>query len=166
MEECLVGFGLVFEGVFTGHSNGFCGCPVNRWSTKRPPNETKLDRWSPGGILGPHDKPRSIPRNFNTRTRKEVKGGAGGHRSVGLQNGQRGKCSDAWNEHVCKLRCTWWHDMRCMTTITTHGDKTRTRGNKYNLTPETARVGVQIGKVTSGELQAMLLSFYHTFASK
>ena len=35
----------------------------------------------------------------------------------------------------------------------THGDKkTRTRGNKYNLTPETARVGVQIGKVTSGVL--------------
>ena len=31
--------------------------------------------------------------------------------------------------------------------------KTRTRENKYNLTPETARVGVQIGKVTSGLLQ-------------
>ena len=27
-----------------GHSNGLCGCPVNRWSTKRPPNGTKLDR--------------------------------------------------------------------------------------------------------------------------
>ena len=32
-------------------------------------------------------------------------------------------------------------------------EETRTRGNKYNLTPETARVGVQIGKVTSGVLQ-------------
>ena len=41
-----------------------------------------------------------------------------------------------------------------MTMITTQGDtKTRTRGNKYNLTPETARVGVQIGKVTSRVLQ-------------
>ena len=40
-----------------------------------------------------------------------------------------------------------------ITTITTHGDKTRTRENKYNLTPEMARVGVQIGKVTSGVLQ-------------
>ena len=39
--------------------------------------------------------------------------------------------------------------------ITTHGDKTRTRGNKYNLTPETARVGVQIGKVTSRVLRYM-----------
>ena len=36
-----------------------------------------------------------------------------------------------------------------MTTTTTHGDKTRTRGNKYNLTPETTRVGVQIGIVTT-----------------
>ena len=44
MEESLVGFGLVLEGVFAGYSNGLCGCPVNRWSTKRPPNGTKLDR--------------------------------------------------------------------------------------------------------------------------
>ena len=39
-----------------------------------------------------------------------------------------------------------------MKTKTTHGYKTRTRGNKYNLTPETARVGVQKGKVISGAL--------------
>ena len=39
----------------------------------------------------------------------------------------------------------------------THGDKTRTRGNKYNLTLETARVGIQIGKVTSGVLQHGIL---------
>ena len=42
-----------------------------------------------------------------------------------------------------------------MTTTTTHGDKTRTQGNKYNLTPETARVGVQIGKVTSEALHSV-----------
>ena len=41
-----MGFGLVLEGGFAGYSNGLCGCPVNRWSTKRPPNGTKLDRWS------------------------------------------------------------------------------------------------------------------------
>ena len=41
-----------------------------------------------------------------------------------------------------------------MTTTTTHGDETQTRGNKYNLTPETARVGVQIGKVTFGVLHS------------
>ena len=67
MEESLVGFGLVLRGVLLQHTNGHCGCPVNRWSTKRPPNGTKLDRWSPGGILGPLDKPRSIPRKFNAR---------------------------------------------------------------------------------------------------
>ena len=48
-----------------------------------------------------------------------------------------------------------------MTTTTTHGDKTRTRGNKYSLTPETATVGVQIGKVTSGVLQ--IIFAVHTF---
>ena len=71
-----MGFGLVFEGGFVGHSNGLCGCPVNRWSTKRPPNGTKFDRWSPGGILRPLDKPRSIPKTFDTRTRKKNKRGA------------------------------------------------------------------------------------------
>ena len=66
MGESLVGFGLVLRGGVAGHSNGHCGCPVNRWSTKRPPNGTKLDRWSPGGILRPLGKPRSIPRKFDT----------------------------------------------------------------------------------------------------
>ena len=39
----------------------------------------------------------------------------GGERSAGLQNGQRGKCSDAWDEHVCKwnahddMICNAWH---------------------------------------------------------
>ena len=74
MEESLVGFGLFREGVLLQHTNGLCGCPVNRWSTKRPPNGTKLDRWSPGGIIRPLDKPRSIPRKFDTRTRKKTRG--------------------------------------------------------------------------------------------
>ena len=43
-----------------------------------------------------------------------------------------------------------------MKTKTTHGDKGPNPRNKYNLTPETARVGVQIGKVTSGVLQGDL----------
>ena len=33
---------------------------------------------------------------------KRQEGNAGGHRSVRLQNGQRGKCSDARDKHVCK----------------------------------------------------------------
>ena len=44
--------------------------------------------------------------------------------------------------------------MRCMKTKTTHGDKDPNPRNKYNLTPETARVGVQMGKVTSGALHS------------
>ena len=34
-------------------------------------------------------------------THGDKKGNAGGHRSAGLQNGQRGKCSYARNGHVC-----------------------------------------------------------------
>src|SRR3954468_21582935 len=82
------GFGLQPKRVLRGY-------PVNRWSIKRPPNDPKLDRRSTGAIPGPLDKPRSIPRRFNTRSREKVKGDAGGHRSAGLQNGQRGKCSDS-----------------------------------------------------------------------
>ena len=68
MEVTWRGFELVLRGGFAAHTNGLCGCPVNRWSTKRPPNGTKLDRWSPGGIPRPLDKPRSIPRTFDTRS--------------------------------------------------------------------------------------------------
>ena len=75
MEESLVGFGLVREGVLLQHTEGICGYPVNRWSTKRPPNGTKLDRWSTGGIPRPLDKPRSILRMFDTCSRKKNKRG-------------------------------------------------------------------------------------------
>ena len=90
-----MGFGPLWRGVGMQREGGFYGYPVNRWSTKRPPNGTKLDRRSTGAITRPLGKTRSIPRKFNTRTRKEAKRDAGGHRSAGMQNGQRGKCSDA-----------------------------------------------------------------------
>ena len=57
-----MGWWAVLRGVLLQHTKGLCGYPVNRWSTKRPPNGTKLDRWSTDGILRPLDKPRSIPR--------------------------------------------------------------------------------------------------------
>ena len=44
--------------------------------------------------------------------------------------------------------------------ITTHGDKDPNPRNKNNLTPKTARVGVQIGKVTSGVLQNGFIATY------
>ena len=42
MEESLVGFGLFRERFLLLHTNGHCGCPVNRWSTERPPMERNL----------------------------------------------------------------------------------------------------------------------------
>ena len=43
---------------------------------ERPPNGTKLDRRSTGVIPRPLGKTQSIPRTFNTRSRKEMKRGA------------------------------------------------------------------------------------------
>ena len=71
------------------------GYLFNGWAVKRTPNATKLDRRSIGSVPRLLGKSQPNPRMFNTRTRKEAKGDAGGHRSVGSQNGQRGKCSDA-----------------------------------------------------------------------
>ena len=72
------GFGRVIgplkRGVGLQHTRGLYGSPVNRWGIKRTPNGTKLDRRSTGGVPRPLGKSRSIPRMFNTRTRKEAKG--------------------------------------------------------------------------------------------
>ena len=88
-----MGFGPNWRGV--GLQRGLFGPSDNRWSTKRSPNGTKLDRRSTGSKPRPHDKSRSNPEMFNTHTRKEVERGTGGDRSAGMQNGQRGKCSNA-----------------------------------------------------------------------
>ena len=68
MEGVWKGFGPVWRGVGLQHKRGFYGYPVNRWSTKRPPNDTKLDRRSTGAIPRPLGKPRAILRKFNTRS--------------------------------------------------------------------------------------------------
>ena len=110
-----MGFGPNWKGVGLQHTRGLLGPSVNRWSIKRSPNDTKLDRRSTGSKPRPHDKSRSNPKTFNTCTRKEVEKDTGWHRSAELQNGQRGKCSDAWDEHVCKINahddmiCNAWH---------------------------------------------------------
>ena len=65
------------------HDNkGLYGSPVNHWSIKRTPNGTKLDRRSTGGVPTPLGQPQSIPRMFNTRSRKEIRGGAPVHEGV------------------------------------------------------------------------------------
>ena len=63
------------KGVGLQHKEGFYGYPVNRWSIKRPPNGTKLDRRSTGGVPRPLGKPQAIPRKFNIRSQRETKRG-------------------------------------------------------------------------------------------
>ena len=78
MEGGLDGFWATLEGVLGCTKEGVSGCAVNRWSMKRPPNGTKLDRRSTGAIPRLLGKPRAIPRKFNTRTQQETKGGRRG----------------------------------------------------------------------------------------
>ena len=75
MEGSLLGFGPLWKGVGLQREGGFAGYEVNRWSIKRPPNGTKLDRRSTGGEPRPLGKSRTILRMFNTRSRQETKGG-------------------------------------------------------------------------------------------
>ena len=74
MEGIWMGFGPLWRGVGLQHSRGLYGSPVNRWSIKRTPNGTKLDRWSTGGVPRPLGKSRSNLRMFKSYTRKEAKG--------------------------------------------------------------------------------------------
>ena len=74
MEGTWMGYWAVWRGVLLRHTKDLCGYPINRWSIKRPPNGTKLDKWSTGGVPRPVGKPLSIPRTFNTRSRKETRG--------------------------------------------------------------------------------------------
>ena len=68
MEGVLLGFGPLWRGVGLQHTQGLYGSSVNRWSIKRTPNGTKLDRRSTGAIPRPLGKPRANPRTFNTCT--------------------------------------------------------------------------------------------------
>ena len=74
MEGVRMGFGPLWRGVGLQDKRGFYGYLVNRWSIKRPPNGTKLDRRSIRGILRPLGKTRSIPRTFNTAHSERQKG--------------------------------------------------------------------------------------------
>ena len=69
-----MGFVPVWKGCWAAKRRGVCSYPVNRWSTKRTPNGTKLDRRSTGAIPRPLGKPRAIPRKFNTCNEKRQKG--------------------------------------------------------------------------------------------
>ena len=76
MEGVWMGFGPLWRGVGLQQTRGLYGSSVNHWSIKQTPNGTKLDMRSTGGVPRPVGKSHSMPRNFNTRSRKEAKGGA------------------------------------------------------------------------------------------
>ena len=75
MQVVWMGYWATLEGCWAAHKRGLCGYPVKRWSIKRTPNGTKLDRLSTGGVPRPLGKSRSIPRMFNTRSQQETKRG-------------------------------------------------------------------------------------------
>ena len=75
MEGSLLGLGPLWRGVGLQRERGVLGYAANRWSTKRTPNGTKLDRRSTGAIPRPFGKPLAIPRKFNTHSQQERKRG-------------------------------------------------------------------------------------------
>ena len=74
------------------HTKGLCGYPVNRWSTKRPPNGTKLDRWSTKATWQDSVHSENVQHPLTKRNKR------GAPEEVGVpdcKNGQRGKWPDA-----------------------------------------------------------------------
>ena len=57
------------------HTRGLFGPSVNRWSIKRSPNDTKLDRRSTGSKPRPLGKSWSNPEMFNPHTQKKARNG-------------------------------------------------------------------------------------------
>ena len=127
-------------------------------------NDLQMERNLTGGLpvvyqghlanLGPFGE-RLTPAH-----EKKQEGCAGACRSVGLQNGQREKCSDAWDEHVCKWDAhddmIWdaWHEQNAKRkTKPDHGGNIITHSRKWQ------ELELQIWKVTSGVLQQELI--YH-----
>ena len=94
--------GLFWRGVGLQPKRGLCGYPVNRWSIKRPPNGTKLDRRSTGSKARPHGKSRSNPEMFNPHTQK--KGRKDHRRRTKRRNAKRttGKMLECMRRTLCK----------------------------------------------------------------
>ena len=95
MEGVRMGFGPLWRGVGLQRERGLRATRL----TVGVPNELQMARNLTGGLpvlyqgrlanLGPFRESSTPAHN------RRQKGNAGGHRSAGLQNGQRGKCSDA-----------------------------------------------------------------------
>ena len=68
-----MGFGPLWRGVVLQHTRGLCGPSVNRWSIKRSPNGTKLDRRSTGSKPRSLGKSQSITRMHGSTTTSSAK---------------------------------------------------------------------------------------------
>ena len=101
--------GLFWRGFGLQHIRGFCSYPVNRWSIKQHPNGTKFDRRSTSGVPRPLGKSWSIPRTFNTRSRKETRGDAPVH--VGVSDCKK---DNGENARMHEMN-TYANEMRMMT---------------------------------------------------
>ena len=95
MEQVLVGFGPLWEGVGLQHTRGLFGPSV----TVGASNKVQMVRNLTGGLrvvnqghlasLGP------IRKCLDPTHERRLEMTTGGERSAGMQNGQRGKCSNA-----------------------------------------------------------------------
>ena len=115
MERVLVGFGPTWRGFGLQHTRGLFCPSVNRWSIKWSPKDTKLDRRSTGSKPRPLGKSRSNPEMFNPHTRNKARNGH--RRRTKRRNAKRttGKMLGCMRRTCMQMRCTWWHDMKCMT---------------------------------------------------
>ena len=73
MEGVWMGFGPLWRGVGLQYTRGLYDSSDNRWSIKRSPNGTKLDRRSTGSKPRPLGKSRYNPEMFNPHTRKKAR---------------------------------------------------------------------------------------------
>src|SRR3954464_14524495 len=87
----------------------------NRWSIKRSPNDTKLDRRSTGSKPRPHVKPRSIPRKFKFPNTKEKQKGTPGN--IGAPDCKTDNGEDAriyeMNTYANAMHMMTWQSATC-----------------------------------------------------
>ena len=101
-----MGFGTLWKACWAAKRKRLYGYPVNRWSTKRPPNGAKLDRRSTGAIPRPLGKPRAIPRKFKTRSQQETKRGTPEGIGVPVCKTDNGENARMHETNTYAMQCT------------------------------------------------------------
>ena len=147
--------GPFWRGVGLQHKRGLCGSAVNRWSTKRAPNDPKLERCSTGAIPGPLGKARSIPRTFNTRTRKDTRGVRRCMWECRIAKRTMGKMLGCIRRTRMQneMHMMTWYDMHDMNKNAKQKTKPNHGGNIISHSRKWQELELQRWKVTSGVLQ-------------